>query len=357
MSPTPPAWSKGWVGLGGKPQQGEEPSRLASDGGDAGVQVVAGNAGSDLHAAEEGSKGVGEGHRRDARRGGRRRRAVEPVGYFLSLAEKKCPPPHTHTGRAHAGALPHRAAAALLGSCDAAGVNFDLEEEAWTLGPHGEITLVDMRLPMLPKFRLNMRTVNLLAPVVEDAHRLGDSVLQRREVVDMQTEGDGLVAYKLVEVVFPYLGLQQRAEALIKESQMNIFRKVDKIIRDNEATWQGMSDEEVDAVLSESYERLKGPAALAREASLRDATPCAQAHEVDDQAEDEVRNVPGDSPPAGAAVAGEEEAQEGGAGREEKTRRRGALTHEQTLQAYYDFAGGSWEGHGGGGASPGTCRK
>jgi len=29
------------------------------------------------------------------------------------------------------------------------GLNFDLEEEAWTLGPHGEITLVLPRIPPL----------------------------------------------------------------------------------------------------------------------------------------------------------------------------------------------------------------
>ena len=244
------------------------------------------------------------------------------------------------------------------------GLNFDLEEEAWTLGPHGEITLVDMRLPMLPKFRLNMRTVNLLAPAVDDAHRLGDSVLQRRQVVDMQTEGDRLVAYKLVEVVFPYLGLQQRAEALIKESQMNIFRKVDKIIRDNEATWQGMTDGEVDAVLTDSYERLKGPAAAAREASLRDSAPCAPAHEADDAAEGEVSDAAGTSPRADAAVPGDEEAHEGravGSGEIERVargrRRGGALSHEEALQAYYEFSGGGCEEHGGEGASQGTCQK
>lgn len=66
---------EGWFGLGGKPPQGEEPSRLASDGGDAGVQVVGclpargartlsdGNVIEyrlpmpyDLHAAEKGKK-------------------------------------------------------------------------------------------------------------------------------------------------------------------------------------------------------------------------------------------------------------------------------------------------------------
>ena len=40
---------------------------------------------------------------------------------------------------------------------------------------------------------------------------------------------------------------------------MGRFKKVDKIMRENEATWQALSDEEVDQLLYQAYERLKGP--------------------------------------------------------------------------------------------------
>ena len=75
-----------------------------------------------------------------------------------------------------------------------------------------------------------------------------------------------MVAYKLVEVVFPYLGLQQRAEKLVSDSQVKIFLQVDKVIRENEATWRAMSDGEVDAILQASYDKLKGPASAAHAA-------------------------------------------------------------------------------------------
>ena len=166
-------------------------------------------------------------------------------------------------------------------------------------------------MPMLSQFRLMMRTVNLLAPLQDDAHRLGtrveqgaeqeklqvsvgslccksvlpvlpvlgplewspyrlrasvqgfagpytcvavghllppvplrshdtlggrciangecldvragEEVRKRREVIETGTEGHVMIGYKLVEVVFPYLGLQQRAEALIKDSQMSMY--------------------------------------------------------------------------------------------------------------------------------------
>jgi hypothetical protein len=40
---------------------------------------------------------------------------------------------------------------------------------------------------------------------------------------------------------------------------MDSFKKVDKIMRENEATWQALSDEEVDELLYQAYARLKGP--------------------------------------------------------------------------------------------------
>ena len=96
--------------------------------------------------------------------------------------------------------------------------------------------------------------------------RLGDVLGSRRQVVDLQTQGDTMVAYKLVEVVFPYLGLQQRAEKLVSDSQVKIFLQVDKVMRENEATWRAMSDGEVDAILQASYDKLKGPASAAHAA-------------------------------------------------------------------------------------------
>jgi hypothetical protein len=53
--------------------------------------------------------------------------------------------------------------------------------------------------------------------------RAGEEVRKRREVIETGTEGHVMIGYKLVEVVFPYLGLQQRAEALIKDSQMSMY--------------------------------------------------------------------------------------------------------------------------------------
>ena len=53
--------------------------------------------------------------------------------------------------------------------------------------------------------------------------RAGEEVRKRREVVETGTEGQVMIGYKLVEVVFPYLGLQQRAEALIKDSQLSMY--------------------------------------------------------------------------------------------------------------------------------------
>ena len=50
--------------------------------------------------------------------------------------------------------------------------------------------------------------------------RAGEEVRKRREVIETGTEGHVMIGYKLVEVVFPYLGLQQRAESLIKDSQV-----------------------------------------------------------------------------------------------------------------------------------------
>jgi hypothetical protein len=87
------------------------------------------------------------------------------------------------------------------------GLNFDLEEEAWTLGPHGEITLVHLTMPMLAQFAINMRTVNLLGtPAVDDAHQLGAEVRKRRDVVDLKTSGSVMVAYKLVPRSCLFLG-------------------------------------------------------------------------------------------------------------------------------------------------------
>lgn len=345
------AMIEGWFGLGGKQKEpeGGEPQRIPSDSSflvgclpACGSKTLGrGNIIEyrlpmpyDLHAAEKGKKfAVAKMSEEEDDGGGNK--AVE-----LVFKENGTHPVLGITG-VHTRKLYHIGQRLPLWvRAMLPGLNFDLEEEAWTLGPHGEITLVDMRLPMLPNFRLNMRTVNLLGPPIDDAHRLGSDVLKRREVINMETEGDKLVAYKLVEVVFPYLGLQQRAEALIKDSQMNIFRNIDKIIRDHEETWRGMSDEEVDAVLSESYEKLKGPAALAHEASYRSASPYAQGHDHRDLAECEARGVAG-----GAANDAIDPGKVAGPG----DRR---VTHEQALQAYYDFTiDDSRGGH------DGTCRQ
>ena len=171
---------EGWFGLG--KSDGETSSGRDHEGGVAMVDCLPANRAKtlgvngnvmeyriampyDLHAAEKGKKFAVASISQDEDDGGGNR-AVE-----LVYAETRRHPTlgivgvHTkklyHIGRR----LPLWVSALLPG------LSFDVEEEAWTLGPHGEITLVDLSLPMLAKFRIHMRTVNLLGPPVDDAHR------------------------------------------------------------------------------------------------------------------------------------------------------------------------------------------
>mmetsp|Transcript_48264 Transcript_48264/g.151391 ORF Transcript_48264/g.151391 Transcript_48264/m.151391 type:complete len:354 (+) Transcript_48264:185-1246(+) len=149
-----------------------------------------------------------------------------------------------------------------------------LEEESWHFDHHN-LTIVDLRIPKLPGFILHITSVQKEGHGASNAHNLTETLLAKREIVnidmtdieqsclrntqcknnsntnfakiaDSNYSGPLSTSYKVVAVHFPYFGLQDTAESLIKEHQTSLFLKTHKLIMNSWVEWNVLPFSEIE---------------------------------------------------------------------------------------------------------------